>query len=266
MRNVARRACYPSAMSPTSPPEIETYPPLFYYAPLPDVVGERVTLTGDEASHALGARRLQVGGDIGLFDGQGTAARAVVTAVDRRRHTLEAKLTDRQRMPNPRPAVHLACALPKGDRAAVLLDMATQLGMVRFTPLVCTRSVVKPGANSRERLRRICLEACKQSRRFYLPEIEAPASPRELARRVPPGNLWIAHPTVDAAATFIRAADQHAHAVHRSGRRLYIAGTGRGHGRGRAAVQPRAGDSAYRDRRGRGAGRDHARRALRNRN
>ena len=193
----------PPRATPGAVAKADTFPPLFYCAPLPDVVGERVTLTGDEASHALGARRLQVGGDIGLFDGQGTAARAVVTAVDRRRHTLEAKLTDRQRMPNPRPAVHLACALPKGDRAAVLLDMATQLGMVRFTPLVCTRSVVKPGANSRERLRRICLEACKQSRRFYLPEIEAPASPRELARRVPPGNLWVAHPTTDVPAAFI---------------------------------------------------------------
>ncbi len=178
----------------------ETFPPLFYCAPLPDIVGERVTLSGDEAQHALGARRLQVNSDISLFDGQGTAARAVVTAVDRRRHTLEARLTDRCRMPAPRPAVHLACALPKGDRQSVLLDMATQLGMVRFTPLVCARSMVKPGANSAERWRRICLEACKQSRRFYLPEIEAPAGPRELARRSAPGSLWIAHPTVDAAA------------------------------------------------------------------
>ncbi len=190
-------------MPPQPDADAAAFPPLFYCAPLPDVVGERVLLTGEEAGHALGARRLQVGSDIGLFDGQGTAARAVVTAVDRRRHTLEAKLTDRQRMPSPRPAVHLACALPKGDRAAVLLDMATQLGMVRFTPLVCARSVVKPGAHSAERWRRICLEACKQSRRFYLPEIEAPASPRELARRVPPGSLWVAHPAVDAAAAFI---------------------------------------------------------------
>ena len=63
--------------------------------------------------------------------------------------------------------------------------------------------MVKPGAHSAERWRRICLEACKQSRRFYLPEIEAPASPRELARRVPPGSLWVAHPAVDAVAAFI---------------------------------------------------------------
>ncbi|TAM48453.1 MAG: 16S rRNA (uracil(1498)-N(3))-methyltransferase [Gammaproteobacteria bacterium] len=188
-------------MTPSSPvtdTPAESFPPLFYCPDLPDVVGSRAVLTGDEAGHALGARRLQLHDDIGLFDGRGTAARAVVTAVDRRRKTLEAKLTDRRRIPAPRPAVHLACALPKGDRAAVLLDMATQLGMVRFTPLLCARGVVKPNPNTLDRLRRICLEACKQSRRFYLPELDAPLTPRELARASAPGNLWIAHPAAGA--------------------------------------------------------------------
>ncbi len=184
--------------SPVTDTPVESFPPLFYCPDLPDVVGSRAVLAGDEAGHALGARRLQVHDDIGLFDGHGTAARAVVTAIDRRRKTLEAKLTERRRMPVPRPAVHLACALPKGDRQSVLLDMATQLGMVRFTPLLCARGVVKPNPNTLDRLRRICLEACKQSRRFYLPEIETPASPRELARSSAPGSLWIAHPATDA--------------------------------------------------------------------
>lgn len=184
--------------SPVTDVPAESFPPLFYCPDLPDVVGSRAVLAGDEAAHALTARRLQVHDDIGLFDGHGIAARAVVTAVDRRRKTLEAKLTDRRRMPAPRPAVHLACALPKGDRQSVLLDMATQLGMVRFTPLLCARGVVKPNPNTLDRLRRTCLEACKQSRRFYLPEIEPPATPRELARASTPGNLWIAHPTADA--------------------------------------------------------------------
>jgi len=178
----------------------ESFPPLFYCPDLPDVVGSRAVLTGDEAQHALAVRRLPLHADIALFDGRGTAARAVVTAVDRQHKTLEAKLTERRRMPAPRPAVHLACALPKGDRAAVLLDMATQLGMVRFTPLLCARGVVKPGPNTLERLRRVCLEACKQSRRFYLPEIGEPLTPRELARSSAPGSLWIAHPSTVAVS------------------------------------------------------------------
>lgn len=189
-------------MTSPAPTETETpaesFPPLFYCPDLPEIVGSRAVLAGDEAQHALAARRLREHADIGLFDGRGTAARAVVTAIDRRRKTLEAKLTERRRMPAPRPAVHLACALPKGDRQSVLLDMATQLGMARFTPLLCARGVVKPNANTLERLRRVCLEACKQSRRFYLPEIGTPANPRTIARASAPGSLWIAHPSADA--------------------------------------------------------------------
>lgn len=194
----------PSPSDPDTPPD--SFPPLFYCPDLPEIIGSRALLAGDEANHALAARRLQRHADIALFDGRGTAARAVVTAVDRRRKTLEAKLTERRRLPAPRPAVHLACALPKGERQHVLLDMATQLGMVRFTPILCARGAVKPSANTLERLRRICLEACKQSRRFHLPEIETPMTPRELARSSAPGSLWIAHPSA-AAAPLSAAAD-----------------------------------------------------------
>ena len=75
--------------------------------------------------------------------------------------------------------------------------MATQLGMTQFTPLTCERSVVKPSAASQERWRRICLEACKQSRRLYLPAIDPPATPAELAARVAASGqaLWLAHPS-----------------------------------------------------------------------
>ncbi|MDP2705936.1 MAG: RsmE family RNA methyltransferase, partial [Burkholderiales bacterium] len=101
---------------------------------------------------------------------------------------------------------HLACTLPKGDRQSVLLDMSTQLGITLFTPLECERSVVKAGGNSPARWRKICLEACKQSRRLYLPVIESPATVQDVtARAVARGSrVWIAH-TVDHAVTVINA-------------------------------------------------------------
>jgi 16S rRNA (uracil1498-N3)-methyltransferase len=101
-----------------------------------------------------------------------------------------------------RPSLHLACALPKGDRQQVLLDMATQLGMTRFTPLDCARSVVKPGANSPARWRKICLEACKQSRRLYLPAIEATSTLPDAARRATAegSQVWLAHPAAQAVS------------------------------------------------------------------
>lgn len=167
--------------------------PLFFAERLSEV-GAIMTLAGDEARHAAASRRLHPGDSLWLFDGQGAMARATLQRAGRRE--LELRVEDRQMEPLPQPTIHLACAVPKGDRQQVLLDMTTQLGMTQFTPLACERSVVKPGPASRERWRRICLEACKQSRRLYLPVIHEPANPREVAAQaVASGfDLWIAHP------------------------------------------------------------------------
>ncbi|MFB3088665.1 MAG: 16S rRNA (uracil(1498)-N(3))-methyltransferase [Acidiferrobacterales bacterium] len=71
-------------------------------------------------------------------------------------------------MPAPQPRIELACALPKGGRQSILLEMATQLGINVFWPLQCERSSVKPGATASRRWQRICVEACKQSRQGWL--------------------------------------------------------------------------------------------------
>jgi len=175
--------------------------PLFYAEHLADP-GATLTLTGDEARHAAASRRLQVGETLWLFDGRGGLARATLLHVTARGRALDLRIEERRTEPPPKPAIHLACALPKGDRQNVLLDIATQLGMTLFTPLVCERSVVKPGANSIERWRRVCLEACKQSRRTYLPELRSPATPREVMARTARGTetVWVAHPSAEAVS------------------------------------------------------------------
>ncbi|MHB8728326.1 MAG: RsmE family RNA methyltransferase [Sulfuricaulis sp.] len=158
--------------------------------------GGTLTLTGDEARHAAASRRLRIGDTLWLFDGRGGVARATLLHVAPQARALDLRIEERRVEPAPRPKIHLACALPKGDRQSTLLDMAVQLGMAGFTPLECERSVVKPGAGSAARWRRICLEACKQSRRTHLPAIDAPAKPREVVRRAIArgGRVWMAHP------------------------------------------------------------------------
>ena len=133
---------------------------------------------------------------------RGGQARATLLHVTARGRALELRIEERSTASPPKPLIHLACALPKGDRQAVLLDMATQLGMTQFTPLVCERGVVKPGASHAERWRRICLEACKQSRRLYLPVIYPPATPEEVAARTArdTSTTWIAHPAAQSVS------------------------------------------------------------------
>lgn len=164
--------------------------PLFFINALP-AAGETVVLTGEEAQHATGARRLRAGDTLWLFDGQGVLARTALLALDKRGRSVELRIEERRDAPPPARRVQLACALPKGDRQAVLLDMATQLGMTDFIPLVCERSVVTAGEHSAERWARVCLGACKQSRRLFLPRLHPAVAPAALALH---GTVLLAHP------------------------------------------------------------------------
>ena len=121
-----------------------------------------------------GLRRLAVGDNIWLFDGHGTLGRAKISTIDRRKSVLQATIDECRVVPAPRPRIELACALPKGERQSILLEMATQLGINAFWPLQCERSIVKPGANTSRRWQRICVEACKQRRWPHLPVIHEP--------------------------------------------------------------------------------------------
>jgi 16S rRNA (uracil1498-N3)-methyltransferase len=177
--------------------------PLFYAEYLPDT-GTTFMLAGDEAHHAAASRRLAPGDTLWLFDGRGGLARATLGQITKRGHELTLRVEERRTESPSKPSIHLACALPKGDRQSVLLDMATQLGMTQFTPLMCERSVVKPGAQGPERWRRICLEACKQSRRVYLPDIHEPASPAKVAASY--YGAWIAHPSGVAVGEMLAGA------------------------------------------------------------
>ncbi len=180
--------------------------PLFYCASLGSE-NKVVVLSSEEAHHAHRARRLAVGDRLWLFDGRGTLVRGRLHRIAERGRVIEVLLEERRCLPPPPIQLHLACALPKGGRVSVLLDMATQLGMTAFTPLLCSRSVVKPGPDAAARWQRICLEACKQSRRLHLPALHAPATPEEVAARAAKAGeaVWIAHPGGVSLAALQRA-------------------------------------------------------------
>lgn len=168
--------------------------PLFYHPAL----GEReVVLADAEARHVL-AQRLRPDDAIAVFDGRGRFARGRIGTVSR--HAVHVRVLEQGEAVAPRPALDVYSAVPKGDRQAVLLDMATQLGMHRFVPVAWARSVVEPGARAQERWRRICIEACKQSRRLHVPDIRplAPLAEAVAHARSEGAHLLLAHLSPDA--------------------------------------------------------------------
>jgi 16S rRNA (uracil1498-N3)-methyltransferase len=84
--------------------------------------------------------------------------------------------------------------VPKGDRFDWLVEKATELGVDRLIPLVTERSVVDPRSAKLDRLRRVVIEACKQSRRDWLMELEAPTPWRSVIGQAEPSIKLIAHP------------------------------------------------------------------------
>jgi 16S rRNA (uracil1498-N3)-methyltransferase len=165
-----------------------------FYCPGPWVDG-RAMLIGDEAKHLSRVRRVGVGERVELFDGQGRIAEAEVAEIGRDRVDL-AILTEGPGGRELNGRLILATAVPKGERFDWLVEKATELGVTQLVPILTERSVVDPRAGKLERLRRLIVEACKQSGRSRLMELEEPLGWDEWLRL---GNVGVetrlvAHP------------------------------------------------------------------------
>ena len=128
-----------------------------------------VALPPEEAHHAGEVLRLSHGDPVLLFDGCGVEADATVVEANRRRMTVRV-LDVRQRAFELPVSLTLAVALPKGPRQLVLVEKCTELGVATILPMITHRSVVKPSGI--EKLKRRAIEACKQSGRAFVPNIE----------------------------------------------------------------------------------------------
>jgi len=144
--------------------------PWFYAADL-DENASSIVLNEEESRHVMAARRLEAGDAICITNGRGLVACGVIGGVTSRPPRVTVDVSEIQSVPTG-PMVHLASALPKGDRQKTMLDMATQAGIAVFTPVHCERSVASSGKNAIERWQRVVIESSKQCRRAWLPELK----------------------------------------------------------------------------------------------
>src|SRR5690348_2577828 len=153
----------------------------------------RVIVSRDEAHHLARVRRVAVGEEVELFDGEGLAYRGRVASIGRDRVEIDlggAALPDCV----PPCRLTLATAVPKGERFDWLVEKATELGVARVVPLITEHSVVDPRATKLDRLRRQIIAAAKQCGRSRLPELEPPMLWESLARRNDDWPRLLAHP------------------------------------------------------------------------
>ncbi|HCK76923.1 MAG TPA: hypothetical protein DHW07_07230 [Gammaproteobacteria bacterium] len=144
------------------------------YMPHLETAGKEAILEGAEAAHAVRARRLRIYDSVYVFDGAGRIAVARINDVTQRPLQVHLVIDQHKHRPSSAARIHLFSALPKGDRQATMLDMATQLGMTDYTPLRCERSVSQPRPSAYDRWHRLLIESCKQSHRPWIPVLHPP--------------------------------------------------------------------------------------------
>jgi 16S rRNA (uracil1498-N3)-methyltransferase len=135
-----------------------------------------LSIDDDTVHHLRRVLRLRDGEQVSVTDGGGRWLLASVL-VEGSSLRLEATGEIVTEPPRADPFT-LAVAIPKGDRLDWLVQKVTELGVDRLALVHAERSVVrwKPDRAHSQlvRLRRIADEACRQSRRVWRVEIDAP--------------------------------------------------------------------------------------------
>ncbi len=146
-------------------------------------VGDRVTVAGSEARHAVTVSRLKAGESVSVGNGAGLVFEGTVVAAEPTSFAFDVSAVTATERSGP--AVILAQALAKGDRDELAIQAATELGVDAVIPWSAGRSIVRwEGAKMTKGVDRwaaVVREATKQSMRAWMPDVLDLVSTRQLA-------------------------------------------------------------------------------------
>lgn len=142
--------------------------PLFYVSELPTQINERCRLVGHVGHHISRVLRALPGEELLLSDGKGHWSRVSVIGVEKASVDLAVLESGLQA---PRDvSITVVQGITKGDRTRENIELLVQAGVDRIIPWKAARSIGKL-PDGVEKLKIAVIEAGKQSRRYYLPEV-----------------------------------------------------------------------------------------------
>ncbi|MCF7853821.1 MAG: 16S rRNA (uracil(1498)-N(3))-methyltransferase [Candidatus Pacebacteria bacterium] len=163
-----------------------------FFCPTIPAEGECVSLSDEEAGHAVRVLRAQPGDRLVLLDGVGTRADGLVTDVGTygRRSSLTCCVEKRECIVPSRRRIRLVVAPPRSKQMSLIVRQATELGVWRISPVICEYAVARPKAGSIHQWRREAVAAMKQSGNDFLPQFEAAADFGDLIATRSGGGLY----------------------------------------------------------------------------
>ena len=157
-----------------------------FYVPELTPVTKSIYLSEDESKHACRVLRLKMNDEVSLLDGVGGVYHARIEEDNPKKCLLQIIAVTHDTKPTHE--VHIAIAPTKNmDRIEWFVEKATEIGMTELTLLICEhseRKIVKT-----ERLEKILISAMKQSKRTFIPKLNAVVSFSEFMKQHTQGAL-----------------------------------------------------------------------------
>lgn len=133
-------------------------------------------IDGEDVKHIYKVLRLQVYDNLLINDCEGTEYLGEIKSISK--ENVIVNILKKLETVNESPvSIHLFQGMPKGDKIDLIVQKAVELGVMSITPVITKRVIVKNELGDFKkltRLKRIALEACKQSKRGIIPEINEP--------------------------------------------------------------------------------------------
>ena len=157
-----------------------------FYVPALTPTTKSVYLSEDESKHACRVLRLKMNDEVSLLDGVGGVYSARIEEDNPKKCLLQILSVTQETKPTNE--VHIAIAPTKNmDRIEWFVEKATEIGMTELTLIICDhseRKVVKT-----ERLEKILISAMKQSKRTFIPKLNAVVTFSEFMKQHTQGAL-----------------------------------------------------------------------------
>jgi 16S rRNA (uracil1498-N3)-methyltransferase len=157
-----------------------------FYVPELTPTTKSIYLSEDESKHACRVLRLKMNDEVSLLDGVGGVYHARIEEDNPKKCLLQIITVTQETQ--PAHEVHIAIAPTKNmDRIEWFVEKATEIGMTELTLIICDhseRKIVKT-----ERLEKILISAMKQSKRTFIPKLNAVVTFSEFMKQHTQGAL-----------------------------------------------------------------------------
>jgi 16S rRNA (uracil1498-N3)-methyltransferase len=164
-----------------------------FFVSIDNIYGDTAVITGDDVKHIYKVLRLEEGDKVNINNQVGIEYSGEILSIDKKE--VRIKLLEQLELNNESPIeITLFQGLPKSAKMDLIVQKATELGVKEITPVITERVVVKSELSEfskTERWKRIALEACKQSKRTIIPEINIPIEFNDLVERLKDFDLVV---------------------------------------------------------------------------